>query len=70
MHKATASKRKFIKFFLIFICNTQTIVANSPHKQIKELNSSVVSFLKSTVLRKEDISVFEHGLNFGPSLKN
>lgn len=46
------------------------MVANSPHKQIKELNSSVVSFLKSTVLRKEDISVFEHSLNFGPSLKN
>ena len=44
--------------------------ATSPNKQIKELNSSVVSFLKSRVLRKEDISVLEHGFNFCPSLKH
>ena len=46
------------------------MVATSTHKQIKELNSLVVTFLKSGVLRKEDISVLEHGLNFCPSLKH
>ena len=34
----------------------KTMVANTPHEQIKELNSPVVSFLKSRVLRKEDIN--------------
>ena len=48
----------------------ETMVATSTHKQIKELNSLVVTFLKSGVLRKEDISVLEHGLNFCPSLKH
>ena len=46
------------------------MVTTSPHKQTKKLNSSVVSFLKTRVLRKEDISVLEHGLNFCPSLKH
>ena len=46
------------------------MVTTSPQKQIKELNSSVVSFLKSRVLRKKDISVSEHGLSFCPSLKH
>ena len=52
------------------INSRETIVATSPHKQIKELGSSVVSFLKSRMLRKGDISVLEHGLNFCPSLKH
>ena len=46
------------------------MTATSPHKQIKQLNSSVISFLKSRVLRKEDFSVLEHGLNSCPSLKH
>ena len=40
------------------------MVATSPDKQIKGLNSSVVLLLKNMMLRKEDMSVLEHGLNF------
>ena len=40
------------------------MVATSPDKQIKGLNSSVVLLLKSMILRREDMSVLQHGLNF------